>query len=485
MSEAVTRSVHSASTSPGLLASLDPLLREWLPRQRWFAGKGRPVAGFSLVSATEVLPPSSAPALLHLLVRAHQPLVPTQSAPTHPADCYQLLLGVREALPPRLAPALIGRPAAGPLAGLTVYEALHDPRLADILLEALRERARIGELRFERAVRQEIRGNPVPRLVTAEQSNSSIVYGDALVLKAIRRVEPGINPELELLRFLSSRGFANIAPLAGWYEYEGRLIDATLGILQEFLPDGQDGWELALDELGTSPDAFLERLAALGTVTGEMHTALGSDNHDPAFAPDEPSVEALSLLTATVDEEIERIFLELSEDDPRVAPIYGRGQDVRELLQALSSIGAGGRVIRTHGDYHLGQTMLTSRGWVILDFEGEPARPLPERRRKTYPLRDVAGMLRSFAYAASASRILRERPVADEWEDRARDVFLEGYFARVEPSLLPPGEAPTRQLLAVFELEKAVYELRSELNHRPDWVGIPAAGIARLIDADL
>jgi trehalose synthase-fused probable maltokinase len=315
-----------------------------------------------------------------------------------------------------------------------------------------------------------------------EQSNSSIVFGDAMVLKAIRRVEPGINPELELLRFLSSRGFPHIAPLAGWYEYEGRLIDATLGILQEFLPDGQDGWELALDELGTAPDAFLERLAALGEVTGEMHTSLGSDAQDPAFAPDEPSMEALSLLTATVDEEIERIFLNLGEEDERVAPIYGRGQDVRELLQALSSIGAGGRVIRTHGDYHLGQTMLTSRGWVILDFEGEPARPLPERRRKTYPLRDVAGMLRSFAYAASASRILRDRPVAEDWEDRAREAFLAAYYHAVDPSLLPPGQDASQKLLSVFELEKAVYELRYELNNRPDWVGIPVAGIARLLE---
>ena len=139
-----------------------------------------------------------------------------------------------------------------------------------------------------------------------------------------------------------------------------------------------------------------------------MHTALGSERLDPAFAPDEPSTESLSLLTATVDEQIERIFVDLPED-AAIGPIEGRGQDVREQLQALSSIGAGGKVIRTHGDYHLGQTMLTGRGWVILDFEGEPARPLPERRLKRSPLRDVAGMLRSFAYVASASALLRGR----------------------------------------------------------------------------
>ena len=157
---------------------------------------------------------------------------------------------------------------------------------------------------------------------------------------------------------------------------------------------------------------------------------------------------------------------------------------MRERLQALSHIGAGGRVIRTHGDYHLGQTMLTDRGWVILDFEGEPARPLPERRLKRSPLRDVAGMLRSFSYVTAGARLLRGVDVPEEWEERARTAFLEGYFDRVDSGLLPPGEAPTAQLLSVFELEKAVYELRYELNNRPDWVGIPVAGILRLLESD-
>jgi len=183
-----------------------------------------------------------------------------------------------------------------------------------------------------------------------------------------------------------------------------------------------------------------------------------------------------------VDEQIERIFVDLP-DDERVAPIAGRGQDVRERLHLLSSIGAGGRIIRTHGDFHLGQTMLTGRGWAILDFEGEPARPLPERRLKRSPLRDVAGMLRSFAYAASAARILRGATVPEGWEAQARETFLAAYFAAVEPALLPPGQDATQKLLTVFELEKAVYELRYELNNRPDWVGIPVAGIARLLES--
>jgi maltokinase len=141
-------------------------------------------------------------------------------------------------------------------------------------------------------------------------------------------------------------------------------------------------------------------------------------------------------------------------------------------------------VIRTHGDYHLGQTLATPRGWVILDFEGEPARPLPERRQKRSPLRDVAGMLRSFAYLASAVQLQRGATVAADWEERAREIFLAGYIEHVEPSLLPPGEQAIGNLLAVFELEKAIYELRYELDNRPDWVSIPVAGIARLLETE-
>jgi trehalose synthase-fused probable maltokinase len=226
-----------------------------------------------------------------------------------------------------------------------------------------------------------------------------------------------------------------------------------------------------------------DRVRALGQVTGEMHAVLGSDASDPAFAPEEPSAEALALLTADVEEQIERIFIDLP-DAPEVAPIAGRGQDVRERLQSLTHIGAGGRVVRTHGDFHLGQTMLTDRGWVILDFEGEPARTLPERRRKRSPLRDVAGMLRSFSYVTAAVELLRGAQAPEGWEERARSAFLEGYLERTDPALLPPGEAATRQLLAVFELEKAVYELRYELNNRPEWVPIPVAGIVRLLESD-
>jgi trehalose synthase-fused probable maltokinase len=320
------------------------------------------------------------------------------------------------------------------------------------------------------------------RPVGAEQSNTSIVFNDELILKAFRRLEAGINPELEILRFLTEKGFPNIASLGGWYSYSGGPISATLGILQEFVRGGIDGWELALEEIGTAPEAFLARLRRLGEVTGTMHTTLASDPVDPAFAPETPSVEALGLLTATVDEEIEHLFLDLPDDDERLAPIFGRGEEVREQLRMLTHAGSPGKVIRTHGDYHLGQTLWAEDDWVILDFEGEPARSLTERRRKRSPLRDVAGMLRSFAYVTIAAAMLRGIEAPEGWEEQAREQFLAGYFQTVDPSLLPSGQVAIERLLAVYELEKAVYELRYELDNRPDWVRIPVAGIQRLIE---
>jgi trehalose synthase-fused probable maltokinase len=447
--------------------------QDWIVTQRWFGSKAREVAHIDVVEAIPLR--SEPPELVLALVEARF------GEGTH--ETYQVPIGLRPS-----DEGWDGR-VIHDTGEWTVYDALADPAAGRELLHRMRsgsvETVEEGTLRFRwaEAAGAELGGTVDVRPVGVEQSNSSIVFGDALILKAFRRVEPGVNPELELLRFLTEREFPNIAALAGWYEFEGRFVDATLGILQEYLAGARDGWELALVEVAADPDAFLEHLRALGEVTGELHTALGSDNSNPDFAPDEPSQEALSLLTADVDEQIERIFVDLPETDA-VAPIRGRGQDVREKLQALSHIGAGGRVIRTHGDYHLGQTMLSDRGWVILDFEGEPARPLPERRLKRSPLRDVAGMLRSFSYVTAGSRLLRGVEVPEGWEERARDAFLGGYFDRAEPSLLPPGEAPTRQLLSVFELEKAVYELRYELNNRPDWVAIPVAGILRLLDSD-
>jgi len=322
------------------------------------------------------------------------------------------------------------------------------------------------------------------RPVGAEQSNTSIVFDEELILKVFRRLEAGINPELELLRFLTEHGFPNIAELFGWYAYAGRQMDATLGILQRFVAGARDGWERALDTMGEGADDFISSVRRLGEVTGSMHSTLGSDSHDPSFCPEETSTESLGLLTATVDEEIESVFLDLPDDVPELEPIRGRGEEVRERLRLLTNLGGTGRVIRGHGDFHLGQTLWADGDWVILDFEGEPARSLPERRRKRSPLRDVAGILRSFSYAASAGPLLRGVEPPADWEARTRAHFLDGYREAVEQSLVPSG-ASMDKLLSVFELEKAVYELRYELNNRPDWVRIPVAGIVRMLEEEV
>ncbi len=213
-----------------------------------------------------------------------------------------------------------------------------------------------------------------------------------------------------------------------------------------------------------------------------MHAALASEPDDPDFAPEEPSDENVSLLSATIDEQIERVFLELP-DHPALEPIAGRGPDLRDRLQMLSHIGIGGRLIRGHGDYHLGQTVLGADGWVVLDFEGEPGRPLRERRRKHSPLRDVAGMLRSISNAALAGELLFDLPAASaDWESSARERFLRGYIGEIDPALLPAGKQAIEKLLSIFELEKVLYELRYELNNRPDWLAVPVTAIARLLD---
>jgi trehalose synthase-fused probable maltokinase len=460
-----------ATTDIGQLLD-DETLRDWVREQRWFASKRRSVTGIEIVESVTL---RDEPRLLLALVQTRF------ATGTH--DLYQLPLGLLAA-------------AQGEAAGCiarndewTVYDALANPREALELIARMNAEDEIeterGRMSFHHADGPTWVGpDSAARLMGVEQSNSSIVIDDRIALKVFRKLESGINPELEVLRFLTARGYPNIAPLQGWYEYEGDAFAATLGVSQQFLPDAREGWEMALKQLHTDPDGLVERLGALGAVTAELHGALASDPSDPAFSPEAPSQESLALLTATVDEDIERIFVNLP-DDERVAPIAGRGQDVRERLAARAQIGTAGRMIRIHGDYHLGQTLFTPRGWVIIDFEGEPARPLFERRQKRSPLRDIASMLRSFAYVASASEILHERPGPVDFEQRAREAFLAEYFGRVDRTLLPAGEAAIENLLSIYELEKAIYELRYELDNRPDWVVIPVAGIRRLLEDEL
>ncbi|GGW98043.1 maltokinase N-terminal cap-like domain-containing protein [Streptomyces chryseus] len=460
---------------PALLPSLAPLLHEWLPRQRWFAGKGRPVTGFSLVAATELLPArggstgdTGAPGLLHLLVGVQQPAGPAHGPSAPPvADCYQLLLGVRSALPPRLAQALIGHVQEGPLAGLTVYEALLDPRLAALLLERLRTTGSPGALRFERDPSAVIPPGLTPRPLGAEQSNSSLVYGDSFILKVFRRVSPGSNPDLELPLALARKGCERVPAPVAWYEADnGDDPDEpyTLGVLQPFLRGSEDGWQRALRALAAGHD-FTADARALGRATAEVHTALAVAL--PMVTLRRQQTEALAAaMTERLDAAAQAV--------PALVPYVPA---LRTAFDAFAARGRAGRAWpaqRVHGDLHLGQALRAPGGeWSVIDFEGEPSRPLAERRRPQPVVRDVAGMLRSFDYAARS-----HQPWEPEWATRCREAFCDGY---AKASGTDPRDEP--ELLRAYETDKAVYEVLYEARHRPDWLPVPLAAIHRLASA--
>jgi maltokinase len=439
-------------------------LLSFIREQRWFGAKSSEVVGLRIADRAELR--SEPPVLVDALAEVRY------GSGTH--DVYQLIVGLRED----------GDPGDSEIAsadGWTSYEAFADPAFARELVHLLRSGSMLpaGEGTIEFCAMGAIPvGDALQevRPLGLEQTNSSVVLDDKLIVKVYRRIEAGVNPEVELLHFFGTHGFQNVPKLWGWWSYAGPLMGSSLGVVQEFVPGAVDGWTLALEELNTDPETFLHRVRRLGEVIGQMHAVLASEPDDPAFAPEEASQESLALLAATVDEEIDDVFLTLPETEA-VAPIVGRADAVRDLLRGLSTVGSMGRRIRTHGDLHLGQVLWANGDWLVIDFEGEPARPLPERRLKQSPLRDVAGMLRSFTYAASVA-------VVDDpgVETRARKEFLDGYIHAVQAAAILPQRETTERLLRIFELEKAVYELRYELAHRPDWVPVPVRGIVRLLE---
>ncbi|WP_306337816.1 maltokinase [Streptomyces sp. KL118A] len=469
MSEAA---IHPSAHATALLASLDPLLRQWLPRQRWFAGKGRPISALEAVAATELLPRSAPTGLLHLLLRVRQPMAPPQGSgldgvtAERPTDCYQLLIGVRRTLPPRLAPALIGHVTEGPLAGQTVYDALLDPRLAGLLLERLRMPGRHGVLRFERDMAVEIPSGLAPRPLTCEQSNSSLVYGDTFILKLFRRVQPGLNPDLELPLRLAREGCARVPAPAAWFLADLASGPAapeescSLGVLQPYLAGADDGWELAL-RMRDKGEAFTGEARALGRATAEVHAALATAL--PTVTLGRAQVELVA------DAMAERLTA-AAQSVPALRP-YAPG--LLTAFEALADLGGEGlawQAQRVHGDLHLGQCLRSPDGeWSLIDFEGEPARPLTERRLPQPPARDVAGMLRSFDYAASHGTW------SPGWAEECRAAYCSGY---AEVAGRDPRTDPV--LLRAHETDKAVYEVLYEARHRPDWLPVPLAAVRRL-----
>lgn len=423
-----------------MIDDLRALLPAYLGRQRWFAGA--PPERVDIVAHEQVVD-----RLEWVLLEAGGPR-------------YQLFVArAGDEMPEFLhgqEPAVIGHAEAG-----LYYDGLVDGELAKALLARLAPGEEVTWV----------------RPMGAEQSNTSLVFDDRLVLKVFRRIHEGPNPDVEVSGALAAAGFPHVAaPLATW-EREG----VHLVVVQPFLGGGTDGWALALTSLRDyygSPCAdpaecggdFAAEAGRLGEVTARMHLALGD-----AFGRAAGDARAW---VAAMERQLERV---------------GAGRpwehDARKVLQRLAEMDTPGTAIRVHGDYHLAQALRTDTGWFVLDFEGEPSRPLEERRQPSSPLKDVAGMLRSFDYATAVA--LREQPEdaretheseGEEWARRNRHAFLEGYLTTEGVAgLLPTDMHDVLVALAAWELDKAVYELAYELDHRPDWAPIPEAAISRLV----
>ncbi|HEX4493652.1 MAG TPA: phosphotransferase [Acidimicrobiia bacterium] len=434
----------------GTLPALDDShLVDYLCAQRWFAGTTRELVGAAPI---DVVPIGDGMAIA--LVEVH--------FRTGTRDLYQLLVDEHsgEALDLAQTAELARR-----LTRLSAFNETLDTADGHLLGRSIRP---LVDTETAEA-----------HALDADQSNSSMVVGDVM-LKTYRRIEAGVNPELEMLLFFAEHGFDRVPGLVGWYAYEGAHIDATLGVMQCFVSDVTDGWQLALDEVPHAPNEYLDRLDRLGAIVGTMHQVLASDLDDAAFAPEDSAPDGTALLVARVDEEIDRLFDEFS-DREELAPLVGRRDDAHAQVGALASALAPARTIRTHGDLHLGQVLWTGDDWLVIDFEGEPTRPASSRRQKALPLRDVAGLLRSIGYLVS-TLTRQDRPAPDGWERDARERLLAGYRSAAPASLLPATDEARARQLALFELEKAFYEVRYELDHRPDWVGIPVQSILDVLE---
>lgn len=447
-----------------MTTSLEGLLAGWITGQRWFAGKGRAIDDLTIDTQTEIA--SGDPGLLHLIVSVRQGARSTR---------YQILVGLRQELPDRLKHVLIGMCDR---AGGTwhAYDAAHDASLTTHLLRGMESGARVGPLSFHQAPGVRIDSSLRSLVLTAEQSNTSLTFGDRYILKLFRQVSTGLNPELEVMTALAAAGSTHIAKPYGWIETElGEDRPTTLAIMQEYLLNANEGWAMALTsvrDLYNSPpelpvdDAggdFAAEAFRLGTATAHVHRELAAAF--PTGIVEPPEIKQMT----------ELFRHRLNKAITEVPQLAAHAHVAYAAYDRLSDIDHAVPVQRVHGDYHLGQVMRTPADWVVLDFEGEPGQPLAERRGLDSPLRDVAGMLRSFEYAAR--HLLGGHPDpaslagrAEEWAARNRAAFLAGYSE---------GDGEIRAddaiLLRALELGKAVYEVVYESRNRPAWLPIPLA----------
>jgi maltokinase len=443
--------------------AFEDALTTWLVKQRWFAGKGRELHDLAVVADTQVV--SGDPELRHLIVAvSHGTTV----------DYYQVPVGLRRRLPERLEHVRIG-PSGD---GRVLYDALHDTELTRSLIAGIASDAAIGGLQLH-AVDGAVFGTDADSLViSTEQSNTSLVYGEESILKVFRRIAPGPNPDLEVTTALAELGSGHIAEPLGWIEARLEGVPTSLAILSRYLRLATDGWTLAatsVRDLYADPDMraadaggdFAGEARRLGEATAEVHAAMAT-----AFGTEQVAADVVSELT-------EGMFRKLDLAAAAVPEIGKYAELIGDAYSQLAKLKGPFAVQRVHGDYHLGQVLRTPEtGWVVLDFEGEPATPLAQRRARSSPLRDVAGMLRSFDYAARHQLIGRpdadtQAATARDWARRNAGAFCAGY---AEAGGLDPAENAT--LLRALQLDKAVYEVLYEARHRPSWLPIPLDSLA-------
>lgn len=540
----MANSIATNELLAGFGKSLPPILPDFLAQVRWFGGKARVIQSVEVSDVVLLL--STDPQVYLFLIHIE----------------YATGLGEMYALPLRLAMDEEQSPGGEPAPSLRInwesssgkmvlYDALSNQPFLTFLLEAVARGDRFTGVRGEvravpaaalRSMWEPSQGPLTPSLMKGEQSNSSVVYANRLVLKLFRRLEEGVNPDVEIGSFLTEKTeFRNVPMLAGHLEYvsnDGKRI--TLGILQSYVSNHGDAWQytlkalaayyeqaqsaagirlgklphapiLALAEWEVPSDAkqgigsYLESARLLGVRTAQLHVALSATQDQPAFAP-EPFTGAHQgeLVKSTLDL-IARTFQSLRRQRERlpqgVRQEAGKVLKLEERLRQRVSLLEGFKIsamrTRIHGDYHLGQVLFTGDDFVIIDFEGEPARPLGERRNKNSPLQDIAGMLRSFHYAAYAPLLaeISGREVTPEgfnsldfwaqyWQTWVSATFLKAYLRTSgSASSLPQSREELAVLLDAYVISKAVYELGYELNNRPRWLWIPLQGVSKLLDA--
>jgi maltose alpha-D-glucosyltransferase/alpha-amylase len=512
--------VESLDLTDELLGKIAKLLPEFIRSRRWFRAKARTI---SEVHVEDVVPFAAASYLLVLKVAYTEGESDTYLLPlslTVKADDAVLDAGGME-------PLAVLRPKEGQ--ERVLYSAFANPAFRSSLLTTIAENRSFPGKKgtfSARSIEAPAAGAPDlnPQLDSsvsrAEQSNTSVIFGTQFILKLFRKVEPGVNPDIEMGAFLTEHSFANTPAVLGTLEYRSNAENApySAGILQKFVANRGDAWKYTLDSLsgfferalgGNAPaDArqlignYIESARLLGQRTAEMHAVL-SRGQEPDFAPEPFTSSAAAELYDEMHHQADLTFNLLRQKQSSITgagaesarELLQREDRVRERFKDLKESQIRADRIRFHGDYHLGQVLYTGSDFMIIDFEGEPARPLSERRNKTLALRDVAGMIRSFQYAAYAalfgqvpgSAANADNPEAVErwsafWYSSISDVYLKSYFETAGSARFIP-QSPDEQRLALdaFLLHKALYEVAYELNNRPDWVRIPLRGILGLI----